>query len=265
MDRRAALRTLLTLAAGSLLPSSGRARECRIRVGVLPGPDARVMNVVRDVAASHGLSIEVVVMRDPARLNAAVDAGTLDANSCQHVAALEADVAAHGLALAPVAHTITLPLAIYSRKVRSLRALKEGDTIALPDGRVDAARALLLLHNYGLLHVADGAGLEARTSDVIENPRSLRLVSLAPCRLARSLAAVTAVALTYPLATAAGLEPARDSIAMEDARSPYGHVLVTRARDQSEPWVATLVGAYHSDEVKDFILTEFQDSVRRSW
>lgn len=265
MDRRAALRTLLALAAGALLPSRGRARERRIRVGALRGPDARVMKVVRDVAVNHGLSIEVVVMRDPARLNAAVDAGTLDANSCQHLAALEGDIAAHGRALAAVAHTITLPLAIYSRKLRSLRELKEGDTIALPGRHVDGARALLLLHNYGLLHLRDGAGLGARTSDVTANPRKLVLVPVDSRRLARSLESFTAAAMTYQVAESAGLEPARDSIAMEDGRSPYAHVLVTRAPDAKEPWVATLVNACHSDAVRDFILREFRDSVRRPW
>ncbi len=249
MDRRAALRNLLALAAGALLPSSLRARGWRIRIGVLPGPDARVMKVVQEAAAKHRLSVEIVVMRDPARLNAAVNAGALDAKGCQDLPALDADIAAHGHELAAVAHTITLPLAIYSKKVRSLRELKEGDTIALPDDRVDAARALVLLHNYGLLQLRDGAGLDAHTSDVTANPRELVLVSIDSRRLARSLANVTAAAMTYPFAEAAGLEPARDSIAMEDGRSPYAHVLVTRTRDKSKPWVATLVSACHSDAV----------------
>lgn len=265
MDRRAALRNLLALAAGALLPSSARARRRRIRVGVLPGPDARVMEIVQEVAAKHHLSLEIVASRDPARLNAAVNAGALDANSCQDLAALEADIAAHGHDLAAVAHTITLPLAVYSSRIRSLRELKPGDTIALPRDRAGTARALILLHNYGLLELREDAGLEARTTDVTANPRGLTLVSVEPGQLAPSLANVTAAALTYPAANAAGLEPARDSIAMEDGRSPYAHVLVTRARDRSRPWVATLVSACHSDEVRDFIATEFRDSVRRPW
>ncbi len=223
------------------------------------------MNVVRDVAAKQHLSVEIVALPDPARLNAAVAVGDLDANSCQDLPALEVDIAAHRHELAAVAHTITLPLAVYSKKVRSLRELKPGDTIALPESHVDAARALVLLHNYGLLQLRDGAGLDARTSDITHNPRELTLVSVDSRQLERSLASVAAAAMTYPVAEAAGLEPARDSIAMEDGRSPYAHVLVTRARDTGKPWVAALIGACHSDAVRDFILTEFHDSVRRPW
>lgn len=265
MDRRAALRNLLALAAGALLPSSARARSRRIRVGVLPGPDARVMEIVQEVAAKHHLALEIVASRDPARLNAAVNAGALDANSCQDLAALEADIAAHGHDLAAVAHTITLPLAVYSKEVRSLRELKPGATIALPKDRVDTARALILLHNYGLLELREGAGLHARTSDVTLNPRGLKLVQVESGRLACALESVTAAAVPFPVAVTAGLQPARDSIAMEDGRSPYSHVLVTRARDRSKPWVATLISACHSDAVRELILIEFHDSVRRPW
>lgn len=265
MDRRAALRTLLAFAAGALLAPPARARARRIRVGVLPGPDARVMKAVQDVAARQGLALELVTLSDPSRLNAAVSAGALDANACQDRLGLDADVAAHGHALAAVAPTITLPLAFYSRKVRSLREVNAADTIALPEERAAAARALILLHNYGLLQLREDAGLAPSAEDVTANPRKLKLVSIASGRLAEALASVTAAAMTYPTAQAAGLEPARDSIAMEDGRAPHAHVLVTRARDRGEPWVEALVRACHSDEVRDFILTEFRDSVRRAW
>jgi len=95
MGRRAALRNLLVLAAGALLPPIARARDLRIRIGVLPGPDARVMKVVQEVAAKQHLSIELFVQSDPARLNATVNAGALDANGCQDLPTLEADIAAN--------------------------------------------------------------------------------------------------------------------------------------------------------------------------
>jgi D-methionine transport system substrate-binding protein len=38
-----------------------------------------------------------------------------------------------------------------------------------------------------------------------------------------------------------------------------------RDGDRTQPWVAQLVGAYHSPDVAHFILTHYQDSVRRPW
>jgi ABC-type metal ion transport system, periplasmic component/surface antigen len=66
-------------------------------------------------------------------------------------------------------------------------------------------------------------------------------------------------------AARAGLYPARDSLGLEDARSPYANVLTVRDAERTQPWVAQLVAAYHSDDVAHFILTRYQDSVRRPW
>ncbi|WP_261314090.1 MetQ/NlpA family ABC transporter substrate-binding protein, partial [Burkholderia dolosa] len=65
----------------------------------------------------------------------------------------------------------------------------------------------------------------------------------------------------------AGAGPARprDSIGIEDARSPYANVLTVRDADRAKPWVAQLIAAYHSDDVAHFILTRYRDSVRRPW
>jgi ABC-type metal ion transport system substrate-binding protein len=66
-------------------------------------------------------------------------------------------------------------------------------------------------------------------------------------------------------AARAGLFPARDGLGLEDARSPYASVLTVRDSDRGQPWVAQLVASYHSSDVAHFILTRYQDSVRRPW
>jgi D-methionine transport system substrate-binding protein len=40
---------------------------------------------------------------------------------------------------------------------------------------------------------------------------------------------------------------------------------VIRAADRSKPWVAKLVAAYHSAEVKQFIESRFGGSVVAAW
>lgn len=263
-SRREALRGLLAVGAWTLLPAGARAAVRRIRVGVLPGPDARVMEVVQGVAEVRDLPIELVILDDHTLVRA-LRAGRIDAGAGLDLHALEAGIEPRDRSLVAAATTITLPLGVYSRRIRALRALTAGDELALPSAPSDTARALILLHNCGLLRLRDGAGLAARPADVVANPRGLRLLLVEPGQLQGSLERAVASAMTYPVAAAAGLEPARDSIAMEDGRSPWAHVLATRARDRGAPWVATLVRACHSDEVRDFILAEFRDSVRRAW
>jgi D-methionine transport system substrate-binding protein len=48
----------------------------------------------------------------------------------------------------------------------------------------------------------------------------------------------------------AGLKPKQDAIAIEGPNGPYANVLAIREADRAQPWVAKLVAAYRSPEVK---------------
>jgi hypothetical protein len=109
------------------------------------------------------------------------------------------------------------------------------------------------------------AGLRATTADITGNRLHLKIVRLPHARLARALDTAAFVAMENNDAARAGLQPARDSIGIEDARSPYADVLAVRDADRAQPWAHQLVAAYHSNDVAHFILTRYQDSVRRPW
>ena len=236
-----------------------------VRVGVTDGPQAEIMQQVQKVAASHDLDLQLFTYDDGGSINQALAAGKIDAAGFQDGVALDAEIKRHGYPLVRAGLTVTLPLGLYSRKVGSLNALPRGATVAIPANPLDASRALLLLHNYGLLEFRDGAGLQLVLADIVKNPRKLRFIALPAGRLPGRLDRETLVALNYPEASKAGLLPARNAIGMEDSRSPYAGVLTIRSADSGKPWVARLLAAYHSEAIKRFILLQYQDSVRRPW
>jgi D-methionine transport system substrate-binding protein len=43
------------------------------------------------------------------------------------------------------------------------------------------------------------------------------------------------------------------------------NIIAIRAEDKDKPWVAKLVAAYHSPEVKQFVATKFGGSVITAW
>jgi D-methionine transport system substrate-binding protein len=43
------------------------------------------------------------------------------------------------------------------------------------------------------------------------------------------------------------------------------NILVVREADKNKPWVAQLVKAYHNDEIRRFIDTQFKGSVLAGW
>ncbi|MFT4174588.1 MAG: MetQ/NlpA family ABC transporter substrate-binding protein [Rhodocyclaceae bacterium] len=236
-----------------------------IRVAVPPGPHAQVMNVVAEQARSQGLVIEVRIIADAESRNAALARGRVDAVSGQDLPTLDAAVRRHGYRFVSVASTLSLPMALYSNRLRRLDELREGDLVVIPRDRAQAGRALILLNNYGLLKLAEGTGLDATPRDVVWGRRTLRIeqADVSVLMAARRRAAL--VVAPAEVAVRAGLQPARDGLGLEDARSPYAHVLAVRRQDADAVWLRTLVAAYHSSAVKSYILARFNDSVRRPW
>jgi D-methionine transport system substrate-binding protein len=53
----------------------------------------------------------------------------------------------------------------------------------------------------------------------------------------------------------------KDALAQEAAKSPYVNLLAVREQDKNQPWVAKLLKAYHSEEIRKFIQTEFKGAV----
>ncbi|WP_175747917.1 MetQ/NlpA family lipoprotein [Burkholderia ambifaria] len=236
-----------------------------VRVGVTRGVHAEILDAVKRVAATRGLDVDVVEFDDASRIDAALADGKIDAASFEDAQCLAATRTAKGYALSAVAPTVTLPMALYSRKLRSLNELQPGATVAIPADPRGMARALVLLQNDTLVTLRANAGLHATLRDVTGNRLALKFVALRRDRLHAALDSAAFVAIDSDDATRMGLQPARDSINLEDARSPYANVLTVRDADRTKPWVAQLVAAYHSDDVAHFILTRYHDSVRRPW
>jgi len=248
-----------------LYPLNYAQARTTVRVGVTDGPQAEIMQQVKIIAAGQDLDLEIVPFPKGELINRELAAGRLDAASFQDGVALAAEIKRGGYPLLPATQTVTLPMGLYSRKVRKLNALKEGATVAIPRGPLDASRALILLHNYGLIRLRDNVGLKVTLRDITKNPRKLRFVELHANQLPGKLDSVIVAAINYAEASKAGLYPARDAIGMEDGRSPYAGVLTIRSTDKRQPWADRLISTYHSDEIKRFILANYQDSVRRPW
>ncbi|WP_028209078.1 MetQ/NlpA family ABC transporter substrate-binding protein [Paraburkholderia nodosa] len=265
MQRRFMIRLVAALGAASLIaPLAAHADEA-IKVGVTGGPHEQVMEVVKGVAAKNGLNIKIIEFSDYVQPNAALAGGDLDANSYQHAPYLDAQVKDRGYKLIKIADTVTFPMGIYSKKIKSLAELKPGARIAVPNDPTNGGRALLLLQSQGLIKLRADAGLKATPLDIVENPRKLKIVELDAAQIPRSLDDVDAAAINTNFAMQAGLKPKQDAIAIEDPKGPYVNILAIREADRNKPWVAKLVAAYHSPEVKRYIETTFGGAVITSW
>ncbi|MEM5405761.1 MULTISPECIES: MetQ/NlpA family ABC transporter substrate-binding protein [Paraburkholderia] len=265
MQRRFMIRLAAALGAASLIAPLAVHADETIKVGVTGGPHEQVMEVVKSVAAKNGLNIKIIEFSDYVQPNAALAGGDLDANSYQHAPYLDAQVKDRGYKLIKIADTVTFPMGIYSKKIKSLSELKPGARIAVPNDPTNGGRALLLLQSQGLIKLRAEAGLKATPLDIVENPRKLKIVELDAAQIPRSLDDVDAAAINTNFAMQAGLKPKQDAIAIEDPKGPYVNILAIREADRNKPWVAKLVAAYHSPEVKHYVETTFGGAVITSW
>ncbi|WP_332776665.1 MetQ/NlpA family ABC transporter substrate-binding protein [Polaromonas sp.] len=261
MKKRTLIQFAIALALATSFSSAVLAQDKPLKIGVTAGPHAQIFEQVKKIAEKDGLKIQIVEFSDYIQPNAALAAGDLDGNSYQHKPFLDQQVKDRGYKIVPVGYTVNFPIGIYSKKVKSLKDLKEGARFGIPNDPTNGGRVLLVLQDQGLIKLKPEAGLKATPLDVIENARKIKFVELDAAQLPRSLDDLDASAINTNYALSAGLNPAKDAIAQESAKSPYVNLLAVREQDKAKPWVAKLVKAYHSEEIRRFVQTEFKGSV----
>ena len=232
-----------------------------VRLRVTAGPHAQIAEVAKKVAARDGLEIRIVEFQDYIQPDAALDAGDLDANSFQHRPFLDAQVKARGYRITAVGETVTFPMGFYSKRFKSLADLPRGAKVGIQNDPSNSGRALHLLQKAGVVTLKPGTGLLATLADIADNPKQLQIVQLDAAQLPRSLDDLDASSINTDFAIKAGLVPTRDAIAIEDAKSPYANLLAVRTADKDKPWVAKLVKAFQSPEVKAFVSQQFAGSL----
>ena len=140
---------------------------------------------------------------------------------------------------------------MYSKKIKKLAYIKNGNSISVPNDPTNEARALRLLEANGLITIKPGALVTV--ADITKNPLGLKFHELDAAQLPRTLDDVTASVINTNFAGEAGLVPARDALVMEGSESPYANIVVVRNEDKDSPKAKALMKAVQSPEVKAYI------------
>jgi D-methionine transport system substrate-binding protein len=253
------------IAAAIAAFAAGSAFAEDIKVGVTPGEHAQIMEKVAEIAKTKGLNIEIVEFSDYVVPNQALADGDIQANSFQHQPYLDNQIADRKFDLVSIGTTITTPMGVYSKKVKSLDELKDGATVAIPNDPTNGGRALLVLASKGLIKFKENPGIKVTVADIIDNPKNIEFAEIDAAQLPRSLEDVDAAVINTNYAMEAGLHPKTDAIAIEGEKSPYANVIVVRTADKDAPWAKTLVESYHDESIRKFINEEFKGALIPSW
>lgn len=134
-------------------------------------------------------------------------------------------------------------------------------TIAVPNDTTNEARALLLLQDQGYIKLKDGAGITATVNDIAENPLGIKFQELDAAQIPNVLKDVDYAVINSNFAISAGLNPVRDSLAIEGSSSAYANILAVKEGTESTDSVKALKAALESKQVADFIAEKYAGAV----
>ncbi len=257
-------KTILVLAVFALVLSGSLAVQADghvLKVGATPVPHAEILEFVKDDLAAEGIELEVVEFTDYVTPNLALDDGSIDANYFQHVPYLEQFSADRGLDLVPVTKVHIEPIGLYSDKYTDVNQIPEGSKIAVPNDPSNEGRALILLHNNGLITLDDPSDLNATPLDIVENTKNIKFEELEAAQLPRVLPDVAGAVINTNYALEADLNPVDDALVLESSESPYVNILVVRAGDEDNENIQKLIEVLNTTKVREFILEEYEGAI----
>ncbi|GAA1552761.1 MULTISPECIES: MetQ/NlpA family ABC transporter substrate-binding protein [Brevibacterium] len=233
-----------------------------LTVGATPVPQGDILRFVdKNLAEEAGLDIEVTEYTDYTLPNKALSDGDIDANYFQHKPYLDSEVEGQGYELTAFEPINLEPFALFSKTVKDVKNLPKGAKVGINNDPANQGRALKLLEKAKLITLKDGVdAVDAKLSDVEDNPKNIEFVEADAAQLARTLKDVDASVINGNNALEAGLNPAKDGIILEDAKdNPYGNFLAVRTENKDDENIKKLDELLHSPEVKQFIEDKWKD------
>ncbi len=232
-----------------------------LKIGATPRPHAEILELIKPLAQAKGLEIKIIEFTDYVQPNLALSEGELDANFFQHKPYLDKFSQDRKLDLSSLVAVHVEPMGAYSKKVNSLKDLKKGAQVGIPNDPTNGGRALLLLQTAGLIEVNKNSGITPSVMDIVKNPHNLKFRELEAAMLPRSLQDLDLAVINTNYALEGGLVPTKDALIMEGSESPYANIVAVRTKDLKRLEFKILVELLTSQEVKDFLEKEYQGSI----
>ena len=241
--------------------SASKEDENTLTVAATAVPHAEILKQIQPLLAKEGVNLQIKVFADYVQPNTQVAEKNIDLNYFQTKPYLDAFNRERGTHLIIITGVHIEPFGAYSHKYKSIDQLPDGASVTIPNDPSNNSRALLLLAKHGLITLKDPTNELSTLKDITANPKHLQFRELEAAMLPRTLDEVDLALINTNYALAAGLNPTKDALLIEDKNSPYVNYLVGRPDNQNDPRVQKLAKALNSPEVKAFIEQKYHGAV----
>lgn len=204
----------------------------QIKLGLV-GNEKSPWEYVAQKLKKENIELELVTYNDYFSPNKALSEGLIDANAYQHKAFLDAEISEKHYDFEIYGETYLDPIGIYSKRIKSLKGLNKGDSVAIPADRSNEIRSLRVLKGEDLIDYV----VDEQSDEIVftKNPLNLKFIRYEAALLYGSLDEVTCAFINGNYAFENGLNPVTDSIFREkldlgDCDNPFVKVLVASSK-----------------------------------
>ena len=231
--------------------SASSTKNTTVKVGIM-STDKEIWTDIQSRLKKQGVTIKLVQFTDYNQPNQALEDGDIQLNAFQHHNFLDNWNKKHNTKIVDIGATYIGPMRAYSNKIKSLKDVKNGDQISVPNDPSNEGRALQLLAQNGLLTLKKGVA-SPTIRDITENKLNLKFTELDAAQTARSLNDVAVAVVNNDIAAAANLKPWVNFIAAKSAK------------DKDNATYKKIVKAYQTQRTADLLKKVYKGSTLPAW
>ncbi|XOQ52994.1 MAG: D-methionine-binding lipoprotein metQ [Succiniclasticum sp.] len=208
---------------------------------------------VKPILEKKGYKITGKDMSDLVQADIVLNEGEVDFNVEQHTAYMEnfnKRQKGHLVALTAIP---TVPAGIYPGRKNDLKAIADGDSIAVPNDASNTARAYALLQKAGWIKLDPKKDLSTVTQqDIVENPHHLKFTEMKSLTIPGVRNDFDYIMITGSIVYNAKIDP-KTALLTEDVLPHLLLQLVVNENNKDAQWAKDIAAAYHSKELKEYL------------
>ncbi|KAA1042515.1 MetQ/NlpA family ABC transporter substrate-binding protein [Macrococcus equipercicus] len=245
--------------------SSSAKGDKTITVGASPAPHAEILEQAKPILKKEGYTLKIKTINDYTTPNRLLSEGDIDANYFQHTPYLDTEKKSKGYKIESAGNVHIEPMAVYSKKYKSLEDLPKGATVFVSNNPAEEGRFLSFFTKAGLIELKPGTDpIQATFKDIKTNKKNIQFNN----KQAAEFLAKTyqnnegdAVIINANVALANKINPVKDSIVIEDKKSPYANLIAVQQGHKNDAKIKALVKALQSPQIVKYIKDHYDGAV----
>lgn len=224
------------IAASVLTGAFAKPKATTLKLGVVGSIYEDLWAPAQKALKKEGINLKIVQFSDYVTPNNALANGEIDLNAFQHRIFLANEIENHKYAIQNIGNTFIIPLNLYSVKVKSVKDLKKGAVVAIPNDVTNGGRAIKVLAAAGLITLKADAGFNPTVNDIAVNNSGIVIKELAANTIPSALQDLDAAVVNGNYALDFGIKP--ETAIFKDTSvsdKEYWNVVAAKTSDLKDP------------------------------